>query len=125
MTGSTWCRTSTTPPSPTAPRPSGFAGGVFNPTPDLAQGLSTPPRMLRLHRHPARPAGRHLFLISVVAFLLVHLLPGDPTLAILGPNDTPAARAELLHQLGLNKGLLVQYGPGSRTSSTATWASRS
>ncbi|HXQ91298.1 MAG TPA: ABC transporter permease [Acidimicrobiales bacterium] len=49
------------------------------------------------------------FLISVFAFLMVHLLPGDPTLAILGPNDTPAARAELLKQLGLNKPLLSQY----------------
>ncbi len=50
------------------------------------------------------------FLISVFTFLLVHLLPGDPTVSILGPNDTPAARAELLRQLGLNKGLLAQYG---------------
>src|ERR1700688_4021107 len=50
------------------------------------------------------------FLISVFAFLLVHLLPGDPTLVILGPNDTPTARAELLRQLGLNKGLVAQYG---------------
>ena len=49
------------------------------------------------------------FLISILAFLLVHLLPGDPTVAILGPNDTPAARAELLKQLGLNKPLLQQY----------------
>ncbi len=50
-----------------------------------------------------------LFIISVLTFLLVHLLPGDPTLAILGPNDTPSARAELLRQLGLNKGLVDQY----------------
>ena len=50
------------------------------------------------------------FLISVFAFLLVHLLPGDPTLSILGPNDTPAARHILLKQLGLNKGLVAQYG---------------
>jgi peptide/nickel transport system permease protein len=49
------------------------------------------------------------FLISILAFLLVHLLPGDPTVAILGPNDTPAARAELLKQLGLNKPLVQQY----------------
>jgi peptide/nickel transport system permease protein len=49
------------------------------------------------------------FLISVFAFLLIHLLPGDPTLAILGPNDTPAARHQLLKQLGLNKGLVAQY----------------
>jgi peptide/nickel transport system permease protein len=50
-----------------------------------------------------------IFFISIVAFLLVHLLPGDPTLAILGPNDTKQARAELLKQLGLNKSLPVQY----------------
>jgi peptide/nickel transport system permease protein len=49
------------------------------------------------------------FFISVLAFLLVHLLPGDPTLAILGPNDTVQARAELLKQLGLNKPLPSQY----------------
>jgi len=49
------------------------------------------------------------FLISVLVFLLVHLLPGDPTLAILGPNDTPTARHELLAQLGLDKSLLQQY----------------
>ncbi|HTZ08134.1 MAG TPA: ABC transporter permease, partial [Acidimicrobiales bacterium] len=46
-----------------------------------------------------------LFLISLGTFFVVHLLPGDPTVAILGPNDTPSARAELLKQLGLNKGL--------------------
>jgi len=50
-----------------------------------------------------------IFFISIVAFLLVHLLPGDPTLAILGPNDTAPARAELLKQLGLNRPLPVQY----------------
>jgi peptide/nickel transport system permease protein len=49
------------------------------------------------------------FLISVFTFLLVHLLPGDPTVAILGPNDTPAARHALLQQLGLNKPLVAQY----------------
>jgi peptide/nickel transport system permease protein len=50
-----------------------------------------------------------IFFISVVAFLLVHLLPGDPTYSILGPNDTPQARVELLRQLGLNKSVPAQY----------------
>jgi peptide/nickel transport system permease protein len=50
-----------------------------------------------------------IFFISVVAFLLVHLLPGDPTTSILGANDTAQARAELLRQLGLNKPLPNQY----------------
>ncbi|MHB8681926.1 MAG: ABC transporter permease [Acidimicrobiales bacterium] len=49
------------------------------------------------------------FVISVLTFLLVHLLPGDPTISILGPNDTPQARHELLLQLGLDKSLPAQY----------------
>jgi peptide/nickel transport system permease protein len=49
------------------------------------------------------------FCISLLTFLLVHLLPGDPTYAILGPNDTAQARATLLHQLGLDKSLPAQY----------------
>jgi peptide/nickel transport system permease protein len=50
-----------------------------------------------------------VFLISVLTFLLVHLLPGNPVDTILGPNQTPQNRAELLKQLGLNKPLLQQY----------------
>lgn len=49
------------------------------------------------------------FIISVLVFLLVHLLPGDPSVTILGPNDTPHNRAVLFHQLGLNKPLFQQY----------------
>ncbi len=50
-----------------------------------------------------------LFAISVGAFLLVHLLPGDPTVTILGPNDTAHNRAVLMAQLGLNQPLWHQY----------------
>jgi peptide/nickel transport system permease protein len=49
------------------------------------------------------------FIISVLVFLLVHLLPGDPTTQILGANDTAANRAILLKQLGLNLPLWHQY----------------
>ncbi len=49
------------------------------------------------------------FVISVLAFLLVHLLPGDPSTINLGPNDTEANRAILLKQLGLNDPLWQQY----------------
>ncbi len=48
-------------------------------------------------------------IISVLVFLLVHLLPGDPTTIILGTNDTAHNRAVLLKQLGLNKPLVQQY----------------
>jgi len=50
-----------------------------------------------------------VFLVSVGAFYLVHLLPGDPTVAILGPNDTAHNKAILMAQLGLNKPLYEQY----------------
>ncbi len=49
------------------------------------------------------------FVISVLTFLLVHLLPGDPTTEILGANDTAANRAILLKRLGLNFPLWRQY----------------
>jgi peptide/nickel transport system permease protein len=49
------------------------------------------------------------FIISVLVFLLVHLLPGDPSVTILGPNDTAHNRAVLFKQLGLNKPLIQQY----------------
>jgi peptide/nickel transport system permease protein len=49
------------------------------------------------------------FIISVLTFLLVHLLPGDPAAVILGPNDNPHNRAILYKQLGLNKPLIQQY----------------
>jgi peptide/nickel transport system permease protein len=49
------------------------------------------------------------FIISVLVFLLVHLLPGDPTVVILGANDTAHNRAVLDQQLGLNLPLWHQY----------------
>ena len=59
---------------------------------------------------------RLLFSIVVIAgvvtivFSLLHAIPGDPTSAILGTEATPAARAALRHQLGLDRPLLSQYG---------------
>jgi peptide/nickel transport system permease protein len=50
-----------------------------------------------------------IFFVSVASFLLVHLLPGNPAVAILGPNDTPQNAAILNHQLGLDKALWQQY----------------
>lgn len=45
-----------------------------------------------------------------VTFLLLRLLPGDPALAVASPNMTPAIRKQLLHDYGLDKPLIVQYG---------------
>jgi peptide/nickel transport system permease protein len=48
--------------------------------------------------------------VSVVVFSIVHLLPGDPVLAILsGANATPEQVAELRAQLRLEDPLVAQY----------------
>jgi peptide/nickel transport system permease protein len=48
--------------------------------------------------------------VSVVVFSIVHLLPGDPVMAILsGANATPEQVAELRAQLRLEDPLIVQY----------------
>lgn len=50
-----------------------------------------------------------LLAASVVVFLMMHLAPGDPAEAMLGPMAGPAALASLRSQLGLNDPLYVQY----------------
>jgi peptide/nickel transport system permease protein len=51
-----------------------------------------------------------VFGVSAVVFSIVHLLPGDPVLAILsGANATPEQVAELRAQLRLEDPLIVQY----------------
>lgn len=47
--------------------------------------------------------------ISLAAFLLIHLVPGDPARIILGARATPQAVATLNEQLGLDRSLPSQY----------------
>jgi peptide/nickel transport system permease protein len=51
-----------------------------------------------------------VFGVTLVVFLLGHVLPGDPAIAILGEHATPARVAALREQLGLNLPLWTQYG---------------
>jgi len=52
-----------------------------------------------------------LFGISILVFSVIHLVPGDVTMAILGRQKVSQERvAELREQLGLNDPLYVQYG---------------
>jgi peptide/nickel transport system permease protein len=50
-----------------------------------------------------------LFGLSIVLFAFVHLLPGDPTRAILGQHATPEAVARIRENLGLDKSMPEQY----------------
>ncbi len=50
-----------------------------------------------------------LFGVSLVTFLMSHLVPGDPVAVMLGTNATAENEAILREQLGLNDPLYVQY----------------
>jgi peptide/nickel transport system permease protein len=50
-----------------------------------------------------------LFGVSAAAFLLIHLLPGDPALVYLGEHASPAAIKRVQHEFGLDQPLPVQY----------------
>lgn len=47
--------------------------------------------------------------LSVISFVLVHVVPGGPVDAMLGPRATPARVALLNHLYGFDKPLPVQY----------------
>jgi peptide/nickel transport system permease protein len=47
--------------------------------------------------------------VTIITFILLHMLPGNPVRAILGPKASPADVASLTKQLGLNKPLPFQY----------------
>jgi peptide/nickel transport system permease protein len=50
-----------------------------------------------------------VFVVTVLCFALVHMLPGDPATVILGTSATAARRAQLNKFLGLDRGLFAQY----------------
>lgn len=51
-----------------------------------------------------------IFLMSIIVFSIIRLIPGDPAVTILGPEGaSPAAVAALRRDLGLDQPLPVQY----------------
>src|SRR5262245_5748744 len=47
--------------------------------------------------------------VTIVVFFMIHLIPGDPALTILGIHATPQRIAILHRQWGLNRPLVTQY----------------
>ena len=47
--------------------------------------------------------------VSFIVFMMMHLAPGDPAEAMLGPLRTEATLAKVRHELGLDQPLPVQY----------------
>lgn len=50
-----------------------------------------------------------LFLSSILIFLVMRLVPGDPAVALAGPDATPESLAAIRHSLGLDQSLPRQY----------------
>ena len=51
-----------------------------------------------------------LLAVSLLVFLMVRLIPGDPALVIAGENASPELLARIRENLGLDRPILVQYG---------------
>jgi peptide/nickel transport system permease protein len=47
--------------------------------------------------------------VTIISFFVLRLIPGDPTVVMLGTHWTPARAAQLRHSLGLNKPIWDQY----------------
>jgi peptide/nickel transport system permease protein len=70
-----------------------------------------------------------LFGVSIVVFLLIRLIPGNPAVAILGERATPELVERVKNQLGLDLPIWRQYlhflgnassGSRSRSASSPT-----
>ena len=48
--------------------------------------------------------------VATITFSLIHFVPGDPVVAMLGEMAAPADLEKMRHQLGLDRPILAQYG---------------
>ena len=48
--------------------------------------------------------------VSIIAFAFIRLLPGDPVMLMSGERVMdPARHAQIMHELGMDRPLIVQY----------------
>lgn len=62
-----------------------------------------------------------LFGITVVSFVLIRLVPGDPASQILGNRYTPEAAQQIRDSLGLNRSIASQYWIFLRSAATGSF----
>ncbi len=66
-----------------------------------------------MHRYILRRLAQAVpvvFLFSVVVFVVLRLVPGDPATVMLGLEATPEAVAQIRQEMGLDRPIVVQYG---------------
>jgi peptide/nickel transport system permease protein len=57
----------------------------------------------------ARQVAVTVLLVALLTFTLLHMLPGDPALVLLGDRATDATIAQMHHQMGLDQPIYVQF----------------
>src|SRR3990172_8683256 len=60
--------------------------------------------------------GATLFVVSLLVFVVIRVIPGDPVLIIMGTEGSPEAAAALRKAMGLDRPLLVQYAEWVRSA---------
>ena len=50
-----------------------------------------------------------LLIVTILIFVMIRMIPGDPALAMLGEKGSPAAVEAMRHKMGLDKPMIVQY----------------
>ena len=65
------------------------------------------PRLILFRILQAAPV---IVIVSILAFFLINLLPGDPAVVIAGDQAPPEAIAAVRHNLGLDRPLIEQLG---------------
>ena len=66
--------------------------------------------MRRMIAHRILQAAPVILVVSILAFLLINLLPGDPAVLIAGDQASPEAITAVRHNLGLDRPLIEQLG---------------
>ena len=97
----------------------------------LASSVAPTPRVgVRSHpwvRFGVRRLGRllvSLWVLVTASFLMIHLIPGDPVRAALGPTAPAALVAAKREEMGLDDPILVQYWHYLQNLFTVTSAPR-
>ena len=62
-----------------------------------------------------------LFIVVSLVFALIRIIPGDPTIMILGEEATDEEYAELREKMGLNDPMIVQYVRYLKDIITGNW----
>ena len=65
-----------------------------------------------------------LFMVTLIVFSILQVLPGDPVRTLLGPEASPEQVEQTREELGLNRPLPVNISLGLNMPYKGTWASR-